>query len=186
MAQIVVLGWGSLIWDPRNLRIKGGWFEDGPFLPVEFARISSDGRLTLVLFPGAENVRVLWSHMDTGDIEEAIENLRSREGTLQECIGFVETTGQKKRRCNVIPAASSGIEEWARGKGFDAVVWTDLPANFEEQKRTPFNETNVIAYLKGLSADKKGKAQEYVERAPAQIRTRMRQVIEEQLGWLPR
>jgi len=46
-AKIIVLGWGSLIWDPRELKIKNSeWQKDGPNLPIEFARISQDGRLT--------------------------------------------------------------------------------------------------------------------------------------------
>jgi 1-acyl-sn-glycerol-3-phosphate acyltransferase len=49
--RIAVLGWGSLIWSPGNLKIDREWHEDGPFLPIEFARVSQDGRLTLVLFP---------------------------------------------------------------------------------------------------------------------------------------
>ncbi len=78
---IVVLGWGSLCWDPRKLRIADGWHDDGPHLPVEFARMSSDGRLTLVLFERAEqqNVQVLWAKMNTTTLNEAIDSLRERE-----------------------------------------------------------------------------------------------------------
>ncbi len=49
--KIAILGWGSLLWQPKDLQFdKGiGWSENGPMLPVEFARISKDGRLTLVI-----------------------------------------------------------------------------------------------------------------------------------------
>ena len=89
--KIVFLGWGSLIWDPRNLRIRKEkeWYSDGPFLPIEFARISKDKRLTLVLSPNVDRVQVLWAYTDINELEEAIENLRQREGTTKNRIGFV-------------------------------------------------------------------------------------------------
>jgi hypothetical protein len=58
--QIAIVGWGSLIWCPGSLQIKSGWHRDGPPLPVEFARISGDGRLTLVIHPGSKEQQTLW------------------------------------------------------------------------------------------------------------------------------
>ena len=51
--SIAILGWGSLINEPRGLPIAGDWQQDGPSLWIEFSRISRKGEragcLTLVI-----------------------------------------------------------------------------------------------------------------------------------------
>ena len=49
--KIAILAWGSLIWQPKDLLLdtEFGWKEDGQILPIGFARILKDGRLTLLL-----------------------------------------------------------------------------------------------------------------------------------------
>ena len=59
--KIACIGWGSLIWDPRELKIGNDWNDDGPMLPVEFTRISSDKRVTLIIDKQAKRVRTLWT-----------------------------------------------------------------------------------------------------------------------------
>jgi len=89
MARIAILGWGSLIWCPRQLQYEGEWQQGGPVLPIEFSRISSDGRLTLVIDTqrGVDTPTrfVVSSHTD---LKSAIENLRDRECTLERNIGY--------------------------------------------------------------------------------------------------
>src|SRR6266568_4839894 len=81
--MIACIGWGSLIWDMRNLDVNGNWRADGPLLPVEFARQSSNGRITLVLVEGAASVPTLWSAFNTRDLARARESLRQREGVFR-------------------------------------------------------------------------------------------------------
>src|SRR2546427_12261714 len=77
--KIAYLGWGSLVWDPRSLHIRSGWFPDGPLLPIEFARESKDKRVTLVITPGSALVRSLWALSSLDSLDAAKADLALRE-----------------------------------------------------------------------------------------------------------
>jgi len=68
-------------------------------------------------------------------------------------------------------------------KKLDAVIWTDFSSNFEDVRKMMLNEDNAIAYLKSLTGESLIRAEEYIRRAPSQIKTRIRTRIEEELGW---
>ena len=176
---IACLGWGSLIWDPRGLPIQRHWFDDGPFVPVEFVRQSQNGRMTLVLLPSAKLVRSLWAIMDDGEIEAAVEALRQREeiplNGAQKKIGRWQIGGGAP---DLIP----GLDEWAVSKGLNAVVWTALGPKFDKKDQTP-NADQVTAYLTSLTGTKRELAEEYFRRAPRQIDTDYRRKVEAALGW---
>lgn len=178
MAAIACLGWGSLIWDPRDLPLSSEWLEDGPLVNVEFARESNDGRVTIVLYPGARPVPSLWARMEATDVEQARHDLGSREGIPKR--RWPELVGawpQDSSEC------IDGLEEWARARELDAVVWTALSSNFEDGR--PLGD-QVIGHLRSLDGSKREKAEEYILRAPRQIDTELRRRIEEGLNWLPR
>ena len=181
--KIAFLGWGSLIWDPRVLKKRGDWHNDGPLLPIEFARISNNGRITLVLHPGAKKIQALWAWADFSSLDETIENLCKREETTKERIGYISVT-DKQRRCQVVPLIFEEISAWARKKDIQAVVWTDLPSNFKEELGKQFNLENSIEYLLELkrnSPEEYKKAVGYIKKTPSQVQTRNRQQIEEVL-----
>lgn len=181
MARIACLGWGSLIWDPRTLAIQRQWFEDGPFICVEFLRKSSDGRITLVLDKSAPPVRSLWALMDATEIESAAEALREREGVPKnnksKDIGRWIT--EKKSPANII-----GLPEWAEAHGIEGVVWTALGRKFHDNDG-PATAEEITAYLRGLTGRAREDAERYVRNAPPQIDTPYRRIIEAALGWIP-
>ena len=178
LINIACLGWGSLIWDPQELPIRRHWFEDGPLIPVEFARQSNDDRMTLVIVPSARPVRSLWALMDSDHLKEARKQLRYREGTSARYIG-------QWSRGNRSPAGIADLGEWALARGIDAVVWTALPPKFEKMNHRLPSAEEVLDHLRSLSATTRGKAERYVRRTPRQIDTAYRRRIEVELGWLP-
>ena len=88
MQTTAILGWGSLLWNPKILNYvkEVGWLEDGPVLPIEFSRISNDGRLTLVITENGTYVKTYFAMSNYLWTNEAIDNLVEREGS--ENIGF--------------------------------------------------------------------------------------------------
>ena len=178
MVNIGCLGWGSLIWDPRELPIRRYWFDDGPLVPVEFARQSQDGRMTLVVASGARRVRVLWALMDSENPNEAREQLGKREGIKRNVDAHVGLWVQGTTE------SLPGIDQWARARDLDAVVWTALPAKFGGVEQMP-NEDDVIEYLRGLRGVQRDNAERYVRRTPRQVDTEYRRRIEADLGRTP-
>ena len=74
--RISVLAWGSIVWDRRNLAIIADFEPTGPCLPIEFCRVSSDGRLTLVIDESFGAPCVTYSALSVfDDLDTAIENL---------------------------------------------------------------------------------------------------------------
>jgi len=171
--KIAILGWGSLIWDQRDLPIDGNWHKGGPILPIEFSRISSDGRLTLVIDEkNGVPVRTRYAQSKSGTLEQAIEDLRKREGTSKSMIGVVSQT------INNATAGCDTIKAWALDNMWDSVVWTGLPSNFEDKKHRSFSVENGLMHLRGLANEKKDKAWEYIERAPEEVITPLRMALE--------
>lgn len=180
MATVACLGWGSLTWDPRELPIRRYWFDDGPLLPLEFARQSQDGRITLVLLDGAPLVRSLWSIMDARNVDDAREDLRKREGILQK---------NATKHVGSWPGGTTtpidGIQDWAHERQLDAVVWTALPPHLEIANGFLPSENEVIEYLRGLTGSTRTVAEQYVRRAPRQIDTPFRRRMEAEFNWTP-
>jgi hypothetical protein len=180
-----VLAWGSLVWDPRELRTAAGFAADGPLLPVEFCRISADGRLTLAIDETFGVVCKTYSAPSAfDDLDAAIENLRLREKTNAREIGFVETASGKQSdvAAERHPEAAATIAAWTAAAGYDAVIWTALARNFEDWTKggEPFSVTAAVRYLERLEAEDAEtfeRALAYIRNAPSEVETPVREKV---------
>jgi hypothetical protein len=177
------VGWGSLIWDPRGLPLRSPWQPDGPALPVEFTRVTDNGRLTLGIRDGVADVQTLWAVMSDRTLETTRSQLARRERTVPERIGCLDR--------HDAPSSAGGrdlvgrLASWLAERDLDAAIWTALPANFEARAGRPLSVDAAVDYLERLSCEARGRAEQYVRRAPPQVRTDIRQGLERVLGWTP-
>jgi len=183
MMKIVILGWGSLIWDPRDLPREGIWQTGGPTLPIEFSRISNDCRLTLVIDP-MHGVPVVTRYVQSprACLDDAVVDLCKREGTVKKWIGFLGIPGGTSCRVETL---SPVIRQWGEEHGFEGIVWTDLVPNFEEETGTPFSVEAAKDYLVHLPKSAADRARHYLNNAPAELDTPLRRALQ-QTGWLSR
>ena len=107
--------------------------------------------------------------------EDTICDLRSREGTTSEKIGYFFADGPRHRARD--ESSVGTIRLWAEERALDVVVWTDLDGDFDEVSRDEFVK-RAVQHIQGLSPAGKAKAAEYVWRAPDFVATALRRVLE--------
>lgn len=176
--KIGIIAWGSLITSKGDLSTKhDNWFSDGPMLPIEFARISKDNRITLVIFPPFEDVVTYYNISTFNELELAKDNLAKREGTTLSNIGFINfKTGEIISKKIPIELKKT-FSIWNFNKDFDALIWTDLDENFKLKMKRPFSLEASIEHLKSLSPEEFEKAKNYILSSPENTQTRHRKAL---------
>src|SRR5262245_38033199 len=103
------LAWGSLWWRPGDLPIEGDWQKDGQVLPLEFARISNSGRITLVITESGSLSPTFWGVMAVPTMKEAVSALAQREEVERlSAIGRVPFDGTHYPFADAIAAWAAG------------------------------------------------------------------------------
>jgi hypothetical protein len=179
--KIALLGGGSLTWNPGSLHISGEWKTSGPVLPIEFSRISDNGRLTLVIDEkdGAHvPTRSVFSSQN--NLQLAITNLKERENTpFRDRIGYIDLPNNTRnaRAWKSHPKACKIIRAWAEHQKIDAVVWTAIGPRFAEKTGEPFSTDAALRYLATLKGDTRAAALKYIRAAPAEVTTPVRHQV---------
>jgi hypothetical protein len=201
--KIAILAWDSFESDPDSLcwlRCGHLFKRVGPALPVEFSRISKDGRLTPIIDKNnGTEVTTRVASSTRSHLHEAVTDLWTREMRFhgERCdaenssrdgsVGYTDITGENasvKLPADTIRMdhqfAHERIMPWLTTSGFDAVIWTALPSNYKESTGREFSVEEAVHYLTNLprtSHSEKASHQdalEYIARAPEEVQTRLR------------
>jgi hypothetical protein len=188
--KIACIGWGSLVWQddhPKAFAQIGPWKPGGPGVKVEFARISKDHRVTLVLDRDSPTSQAWWCLMEAQELRQAVKLLADREG-----IGEVyQKTSVGSWKCGEPePENPFSLALWASQNGVDAVIWTKLgcsspnPSGGDPIPREKPSLSKLIEHVIFFKNDTvtHEKIREYVEKAPAEIITTYRKDLENFLG----
>jgi hypothetical protein len=186
MVKSVVLAWGSLVWNPGELQTAGKFTANGPLLPIEFCRVSDDGRLTLAIDESFGALCKSYSAPSALDsLDAARDDLCQREGMADaRAIGFVELASGRQSEFAVEshPQVVATIAAWAESLGYGAAIWTALASNFNEWGNggEPFSVSAALQYLETLQGEDPGKfaqALAYIRKAPPEVETPVRDEV---------
>ena len=169
--------------------MAGEFRDDGPRLPIEFSRVSLDGRVTLVIDPTAREIQTLWVPLAARNLNEAVSELGIREkiapAMRSQWVGRLSVHDPAPASGGSWETLREAITVWLEGQALDAVVWTALPSRGPagEAKRPHFD--HLLEHLKSLDEAARARAEEYIRRAPGTVQTAYRSRFEEILGWVP-
>jgi hypothetical protein len=122
------------------------------------------------------------------NLQDAIADLREREGTIWNRIGFVDIlNGENSSNAFPQPEPTfSTIEAWTKEQGFNAAIWTALPPSFEKETGTRFSVENATQYIRALPGSARQVAIEYLNRTPAEVSTPLREHLAQERIILPK
>lgn len=178
---IAVVAWCSMIAAPGllNLAPPKRWRRDGPWLAVEYARLSRGGILELALvddsgeWDAARHPHpAVWALHASDDLGVARDNLRVRKRVQPAQVGAWQM-GER-------PTSDAGqiIAAWCEKKGLQGAVWCAAPP-----KVPALTADAAVAYVREMHPTDQAFARTYVQRTPAQIQTPFRARFREVFGW---
>jgi len=150
--KIAYFAWGSLLWDSEGLDLQTPWKKTNIRIHLNFSRISDNGkgRLTLVIdnINGVSNPIYYAITKDT-NLNNAIHNLKIREGTIPKYIGYINLKNENYRYSDRLTQKDiQKFKSFALKNKIDAVVWTDLYPNFKN-----FSTNNALKYIESKKND---------------------------------
>jgi len=148
--KIYYLAWGSLLWDNALLELDAPWRQTRLQLPLNFSRISDNGKGRVTLVIDNENGvlnPVYIAPTKINNLNEAINALKTREKTIPNLIGYVNLKNNSHRSNLLNENQINAIKKLAQKENADAIVWTDIPPNFPKVFGKNFSTEIAYKYI---------------------------------------
>ena len=184
---IVIIGWGSLLWDLDNLEphVSGEWARNaGPPLPLEFVRVSPKRLQALTVVIDHDHgvpCQTSYTRSHRNDPLEAVGDLAARERADPLNIGYVDVRSGDQRSKH--DGVSDTVAAWLDAKSYRAAVWTDLSGNFAEATGTSYSLEGAVEYLAALEGQSQVEAKRYIDSAPGAVDTPLRRKLDSHSWW---
>jgi len=163
---IYYIAWGSLLWNFKSLKIETEWTKSNIKFPLNFSRISDSGqgRLTLVIDKTGEMNNVYYARTSFSNLNTAIQKLKTREKTSNKNIGFINISSNTFRTSLLDDKKIQELVSFAKKNKIDGLIWTEIPANFEEVFGKPYSKESAIEYIESKYENKRvyNKILEYI------------------------
>lgn len=182
-----------LVWDP--VADDPSWQPNGPLLPIEFAKITSQGGLIPVLCgePWVINVPTLWAMSTFDELGQARHDLAVKEQcSSDEEIGYsMDANGANSAQLDSLPSGPlkdeilDRLRRWRQNHDFGAVIWKDSCANIPQGQKLEDAKANAVDQLAKLPDNVKIAAETKVQQMPIQVWTIIRAHIMAQFNWVP-
>jgi hypothetical protein len=181
--KIAIIGFGSLLFNHKGLSI-GPFRKNGPYFPLEFSRISRDGRLTVAIdWRNGTYNQTYYAISKHNDLDKVIAEFQKREKIKDKFLNVQIGIWDIKNNlfnygASKFPAPMfDQIGLWAKKNKIDAIVFSALAPKFKDKLKIPYTNESAFLYLNTLKPALKKKAIQYIKNVP--IKTKFSEYFEE-------
>jgi hypothetical protein len=115
--------------------------------------------------------------MSTNNFNDAIESLKTREGTTKSQIHNQNLDSKPQTKVHEI------IKQWLIGKNLDCAIWTGLPPRFDGENNVVPTIEQLFDYFDKMDCALFKVSAEYVINTPKQVDTPYRRLFEKKYNW---
>lgn len=158
--NIYFAGWGNFLKDEK---CDINWQKSSLALPLEYSSIYESDIPELVINDKCNTKCNVYIGKVTGylNFNEAVKLYAKRLDVNKLLIGYINLKTDESRTGKMSAALYNDLHKWMKDNCIDALIWNNLPSNFEDRSKLELNKENFEIYISKLSKKQKIKFEDY-------------------------